>query len=145
MSDIMSLLILICDQMQLDGITFVPSQYHLAVNGRRFLRFLEAEDEGWFRALQIPLAGLSLPQSTEAVSGGQLRDRHTGETVTWLPTPMVLPISEQLHDRVASQAYETAAAAAEARTEIEWISPPPGRAMTGQPSPTAQESDLGRR
>ena len=58
MSDIMSLLVLICDQLHLDGIVFVPSQYHLAVQGSRFLRVLAPEAEGWIRALRaFPASG----------------------------------------------------------------------------------------
>lgn len=108
-ADIMSLLILICDQLELDGILFVPSQYHLGVTSRRFLRFLEAEDEGWMRALQVPLAGLPLAEATRMVSEGLLRDESTGETVTWRPMKMVLPISERLHDLVEGDAYEQTA------------------------------------
>ena len=121
--DIISLLILICDQLQLDGITFVPSQYHLAVKGRRFLRFLEPQDEGWVRALQVPLANLPLSHATDLVSEGMLRDSLTGETVAWRPMQMVLPISERLHDRVEGESYEAAAAVAEAQTRIELATP----------------------
>lgn len=120
MPDIMSLLILICDQLQLDGIAFVPSQYHLAVKGRRFLRFLEPQDEGWVRALQLALADLPLDQATDRVAAGLLRNSKSGETVAWRPMQMVLPISERLHDRVEGESYEAAAehAAAQAKFEL---------------------------
>jgi len=123
--DIMSLLILICDQLQLDGIAFVPSQYHLAVKGRRFLRFLDPQDEGWVRALQIALADLPLDQATDLVSGGLLRNSQSGETVTWRPMQMVLPISERLHDRVEGKPYEAAAERTAAETRFELAVPRP--------------------
>lgn len=123
MPDIMSLLILVCDQQQLDGITFVPSQYHLAVKGRRFLRFLSPDDEGWFRALQDHLDGLPLAQATGLVAGGWLRDHRSGEVVSWRPMTMVLPISERLHDLLEERPYEEAAAAAARRTEFDRVEP----------------------
>lgn len=119
MADIMSQLILICDQLELDGIIFVPSQYHLAVKGRRFLRFLEPEDEGWVRALRIALEGLPLAEATSMVAGGHLRDSRSGETISWRPTKMVLPISERLHDRVEGDSYEKVAVAMASSTQVE--------------------------
>ena len=121
--DIMSLLILMSDELQLDGIIFVPSQFHLAVKVRRFLRFLEPEDEGWIRALRVPLEHLSLSQATELVDGGLLVDGLSGEPAIWRPMQMVLPISEQLHDRVEGEVYETAAASSASKHRFELVSP----------------------
>ena len=108
--DIMSLLILMCDQLQLDGIRFVPSQYHLAVKARRFLSFLEARDESWFRAVQDAVANLPLAQATRLVAEGELVDHNTGEAVEWRPMPMVLPISDHLHELVEGDDYQHLAA-----------------------------------
>jgi acetoin utilization deacetylase AcuC-like enzyme len=133
MPDIMSLLILICDQQRLDGITFVPSQYHLALKGRRFLRFLDPRDEGWFRALQSSLADLPLAEATAAVARGALRETGSLQTVRWRPMTMVVPISERLHDRVEGSDYERAAA--EAAEQLGFEPAVPVAATTGRPSP----------
>lgn len=110
--DIMSLLILMCDQLQLDGISFVPSQYHLAVKARRYLSFLDPRDESWFRAVQQALAGLPMDEATRRVADGELVDPDTGETALWRPMTMVLPISDRLHERVESDDFERLAAEA---------------------------------
>jgi len=128
--DIMSLLILMCDQLRLDGISFVPSQFHLAVQGRRFLRFLNPEDEGWFRALRKAVDQLPLAQATELVAGGLLRSSKTKEVVSWRPMQMVLPISDRLHDQVESKAYTQAAAASASELAFELIGP---QGATGVP------------
>jgi hypothetical protein len=121
--DIMSLLILMSDQLQLDGISFVPSQYHLAVNARRFLSFLRAQDESWFRAVQEAVAGLPLVQATRLVSDGELVDHNTGEAVEWRPMPMVLPISDRLHELMEDNEYQRLAAESAGVFEVATTSP----------------------
>ena len=121
--DIISLLILISDRLQLDGIVFVPSQYHLAVQARRFLRFLHPADEGWFRALRIPLESIPIDDATDFVASEQMIDVVTGEAVAWRPMQMVFPISDQLHDRVEGNDYEAEATATAAHLRFEIAKP----------------------
>jgi acetoin utilization deacetylase AcuC-like enzyme len=104
--DIMSLLILMADQLELDGLTFVPSHYHLALKARKFLRFLKPADEGWFRAVEGAVGALSLAEATGAVAQGLVQDRKTERPVEWRPMQMVLAISDRLHDRVGGETYE---------------------------------------
>ncbi len=130
--DIISLVILLCDQLQLDGVIFVPSQYHLAIQGRRFLRFLEPRDEGWIRALQAALGKRPLAEATQLVAAGSVRDQRSGEIVSWRPMKMVLPISERLHDRVEGAAYESAAAATASELQFTLAT----EARSGRSTPT---------
>ncbi|MGB6001093.1 MAG: hypothetical protein WBI00_11465, partial [Thermoanaerobaculia bacterium] len=104
--DVMALLILVCDELRLDGILFVPSHYHLAATGKKYLRFLQPEDEARFRALQEATSGLPLGKASQAIDDGTLIDTATGEKVQWRPTTMVLPISDQLHDLVEGEGFE---------------------------------------
>jgi hypothetical protein len=114
----MSILVLITERLELAGILFVPSHYHLGSKGRKFLRFLDPEDEGRLRAIERAVGELPLAQATRAVAAGRLRDRATGEPVAWRPAPMVVPTSQRLRARVHAPGYEAAAAAAAGRHDF---------------------------
>jgi hypothetical protein len=106
LNDVMALLILVCDELRLDGILFVPSHYHLAATGKKYLRFLQPEDEARFRALTEATGGISLGRASQAIDDGKLTDTDSGEAVFWNPTNMVLPISDRLHDLVEGEEFE---------------------------------------
>ncbi|MFQ5350711.1 MAG: hypothetical protein ACE5EG_09740, partial [Thermoanaerobaculia bacterium] len=111
-ADIMSILILITERLELAGILFVPSHYHLGSKGRKFLRFLDPDDEGRLRAIERAVGHLPLVAATNAVAEGRLRDRATGEPAEWRPAAMVVPTTKRLRDRVHGDDYESAAQAA---------------------------------
>lgn len=127
LEEVVSILVLICDRLHLDGIHFVPSHYHLTAQSRRFLRFLDAADEGRFRAVQRAVAGLSLGDATRAIDAGRLIDDTTGEPFRPPPMPMVLPVTSALRRRVEGEEYERRAAEAEARYRLRLAvaDPPP--------------------
>jgi hypothetical protein len=118
LADVMSMLVLITERLELAGILFVPSHYHLGAKGRRFLRFLDPDDEGRLRAIERAVGHLPLPEATRAVAEGRLRGRATGETVEWRPASMVVPTTEALRNRVHSEDYEVAARAAAERYDF---------------------------
>lgn len=106
LQDLIALFVLACDRLQLDGLLFVPSHYHVAVHGRKTMRFLSPADEGLYRALEAPLQGLSLAAAAEAVAAGRVQDAATGTPFVWQPTPMVFPVSERLREEVTGEEYE---------------------------------------
>ncbi len=108
LKEAVALIILLAEQLGLDGILFVPSHYHLAATGKRYLRFVEPGDEAWFRAVDDAVSGLPLAEATAAAEAGRVVDRATGEPAPWRPMPMVLPLSEELERRVTSPDYEAA-------------------------------------
>lgn len=110
LQDLIALFVLACDRLQLDGLLFVPSHYHIAVHGRKTMRFLNAAGEGLYRALEAPLQGLSLAAAAEAVAAGRVQDAATGHPFVWQPTPMVFPVSERLREQVTGEEYERQAA-----------------------------------
>lgn len=110
--DLMGLLVLVCDRLQLDGLLFVPSHYHVAAQGRKTMRFLEPAAEGLYRALQKALASLPLAAAAKAVEAGRVVDAATGEPFAWSPVPMVFPVSERLRALVQGEEYERQVAAA---------------------------------
>ncbi|HVF61836.1 MAG TPA: hypothetical protein VNJ70_18670 [Thermoanaerobaculia bacterium] len=109
-----ALLILAGERLQLDGLVFVPSHYHLASQGKRWLRFVDPAEEGRFRALQEALHGVPLAEATHAVESGRVVEAD-GAPFVWRPAPMVLPLSAALRERVGGEEYEDRAAAAAAR------------------------------
>ncbi len=100
-------LVMVAEILELDGIYYVPSHYHVAAQSRTLVRFLNPEDEAWFRALGSVLAGIPLAEASVAVHNGCVRDARTGEPIGWRTCPMVLPISDRLKERVFGETYET--------------------------------------
>ena len=100
--DAASLLVLMCERLGLDGILFVPAHYHLAAQASGLLRFVEPEAAARFEALRDAVGDLPLGEATRAVDAQKVLDEATGEPVTWEPSPMVIPVSERLARRLAS-------------------------------------------
>jgi len=94
--EIVALLVVICEQLGLDGIMFVPSHYYMAALGRRHLRFVRSEDAAVFQAMSDALASLDLAAATHAIEEGRLVDSKTGEAVPWHTPQMILPVSRRL-------------------------------------------------
>lgn len=115
LQEVVALFVLACDRLQLDGILFVPSHYHVAVHGRKTMRFLEPTDEGIYRALEAALQGLTLAAAAEAVATGRVVDTATGQPFVWRPVPMVFPVSERLREQVMGEGYERRAGAEAAK------------------------------
>ena len=109
--DLIALFILACDRLQLDGLLFVPSHYHVAVQSRKAMRFLSPVDEGLYRALETPLQGLSLSAAAAAMTAGRVIDEATGHPFAWHPVPMTYPVSERLREQVNGEVYERQATA----------------------------------
>jgi len=106
--DILSILVVVCERMELDGVLFVPSHFHLAVQGRRILRGLDPADEATLRQIIRLVEGLPLGSALEAIELGRIRSLETGETIGWRPLSMVMPTSERLRHELESEAYERA-------------------------------------
>jgi acetoin utilization deacetylase AcuC-like enzyme len=118
LEEVTAMLVLVCDRLGLDGVLFVPSHYHMVSQSRRFLRFLEPEHEGLFRALRQAVAGLALGDASRAVAAGRVVDRASGHAFELPNMPMVLPTTDRLRQRVEGDDYEAGAAAAEARQRL---------------------------
>ncbi len=106
LQDLIALFVLICDRLQLDGLLFVPSHYHIAVHGRKTMRFLSPADEGLYRTLERVLQPLPFAEAAAAVAAGRVVDGATGHPFTWRPAAMVFPVSERLREQVTGEEYE---------------------------------------
>ncbi|MEM9596079.1 MAG: histone deacetylase [Acidobacteriota bacterium] len=96
LNDMVALLIAVCDRLHLDGLTFVPSQFHIAVYGKRHLGFLDPETQARFEAMLALFRDTAFEDATRAVAEGRVVDAVTGEVQRWRPEPMVLPVSKRL-------------------------------------------------
>jgi acetoin utilization deacetylase AcuC-like enzyme len=119
LDDVTALLVLICDRLGLDGLLFVPAHYHLAIQGRRVLRFLEPRDEARFAAMTEALGGLPVAEATRAVDDGRLIDATTGEPFELPAMPQVLPVSEKLRRHLEDPRREQRVEAERARHHYE--------------------------
>ena len=106
LNDVVALLVLLCDELQLDGISFVPSHYHLAAASRKYLRFADPKDEAWFQKVSEAMEGLTRAQATAAVAAGRIVRTEDGEPEPWHRMPMVLPISDRLNALADGRDYE---------------------------------------
>ncbi len=104
--DVVALLVVACERLDLDGLAFVPSHYHMAVSSKKVLRFLEPEHEVIFEALRRALRHLPVAEASRAVDEGRVRDLRTGKPYEWQPVPMVLPVSRRLRERFSTDGYK---------------------------------------
>jgi acetoin utilization deacetylase AcuC-like enzyme len=123
--DVVSLLVLVCDRIGLDGLLFVPAHYHMGAQSRKLLRFLEPTHEARFRALRQALGGLGLVAATRAVAEGRVIDETTGHPFEWEPVPMVLPVSDELKRRLLGVGYEAAVERAAGRYQYRLLDSAP--------------------
>lgn len=112
LKDFLGWLVVACETLGLDGIFFAPSHFHVAVQSRRLVRFVEPAHEARMRAFLHALEGMPLHAATRAVESGGLLDLATGRPLQWEAAPMVLPVSESLKQRVYGEDYEARVASA---------------------------------
>lgn len=98
LDDVVALLIVACDRLHLDGLVFVPSQFHIAAYGRSHMKFVKRATQQRFEALLELTRGRDLAAASQAIAAGRVVDAETGETVKWIPEPMVLGTSQRMID-----------------------------------------------
>jgi acetoin utilization deacetylase AcuC-like enzyme len=104
--DTAAVLVVLCERLELDGLVFTPSHYHLAAISRPLAACADPLIEGKFRAVQKAVSGMDLLQATLAVESGKVVDEATGNAVTWEPSRLVIPVSEELKQEFASQKFK---------------------------------------
>lgn len=103
--DVMAWLVVLCGELGLDGLMYMPAGYFVATFGSRFI---DPAHQARLEAMRRALASLRLVEATQAVEAGRVIDAATGEVVRWEPAPMVIPVSSRLRDLVEGPAYEEA-------------------------------------
>lgn len=106
--EMVALLIIACERVGLAGLVVTPSQFHLAVQWQKRLRFVDPRAAARFRAIREAMPGESLVAAAHALTSGRLVDDRTGETCSYEPAPMVYPISDELKAALDLHAYPRA-------------------------------------
>jgi acetoin utilization deacetylase AcuC-like enzyme len=102
LAEIVALMVVMCERIGLDGIMFVPAHYYMAALGRRHLMFMNAGDARSYAAISRAVSGLELAEATSAIDNGRVVDSSDGSVVEWHTPLMILPINEDLRDRLAA-------------------------------------------
>jgi hypothetical protein len=104
--EMVALLIIACERVGLAGLVVTPSQYHLAVQWQKRLRFIDPRAGARLRAIREATAGHGgLAAAARAIADGRLVNSMTGETCSYEPAPMVYPISDELKAALDPEAY----------------------------------------
>jgi len=106
-------LVLVCDRLKLDGILVVASRYHPAASAHGEMRCLDPDDEARLHSLARALQGVARAEAARLAESGGLIDAVTGETISFRPMTLVLPISPALVARFESADYRTRSRAGE--------------------------------
>jgi hypothetical protein len=100
------MLVMACERLGMDGLTFLPAHYHVAAQARGLLEFLDPADEAMFAALAGVIGSYSLATSAAMLAAGRVVREDTGERVSWKPSRMVLPVSDALKKHVRGPDFD---------------------------------------
>jgi len=118
LKEVFGWLIVVAEVLELDGIYYVPSSYHVAIQSRRQVRFLKPEDEAMIQALEELFSGMTLAEASNLVADGRVVDAATSKILEWQGYPMVLPVSEALRERVTGEEYKARVAEAKSKLDM---------------------------
>jgi len=110
--DTAAVLIVACERMDLDGLVFTPTHFHLARMVQPLASFADPVNQARLAALLHTVRNLRLIEAARAVEKGKVTDGATGEAAMWIPAPMVIPVAPYLKDFYLSAEYEAQVAAA---------------------------------
>ncbi len=105
--EVVAWVVLLCEQLGLDGLVSVPSQYFMAVVARHHVEFLDPVARARLGALLQVLGGLPLAGAEQALAEGRVREPETGKVVRWEPAVSVFPVSERMRARLRGLPAET--------------------------------------
>src|SRR5690606_15036763 len=103
--EVVALLIIACERVGLAGLLVTPSQYHLAVQWQKRLRFVDPRAAARMRAIREAMPGMSLTHAALALAAGRVVDDRTGEACSYEPAAMVFPLSDELKAELAPETY----------------------------------------
>ena len=112
---IVGLLVLVAEQLGLDGVANVPAHFYLVALGRKHLRFVDPARQAQADALTAVLGERPLAEAQRKLEEGRVVDAATGAPVVWEPAAMVIPVSAGLRERMDGEEYAEAVRVARAR------------------------------
>jgi acetoin utilization deacetylase AcuC-like enzyme len=126
LKEVLGWLLVVAEMLDLDGIYYAPSSYHVAAQSRTVVRFLKPEHEARFREMERLLEGVPLGVASQKVERGELVWSDSGEPLTWEGYPMVLPVSDRMKELVYGSGYEERVAAESGRVRLRLAGDPTG-------------------
>jgi hypothetical protein len=91
----------LCRTLDVDGLAFRSSHFHMAALARRHLRFLDPGDQDRFRRILALTQGQTLAQASRSVAAGEVVDPGPPpRALRWVDVPMVVPVSPRLKRRL---------------------------------------------
>jgi acetoin utilization deacetylase AcuC-like enzyme len=94
--DTAAVLVVLCERLELDGLIFTPSHFHLAAMSRPLALNPDPIQEGRFQAVMALLKDVRLREAALLVERGGVLDLDTGQEMPWKPSPLVIPVSPGL-------------------------------------------------
>lgn len=104
--DVASILDVATARLKLDGLSFVPSHFHVAWMARNQAQFIDPVARGKFRALRKYLRDVSLAEASAAVAEGLPTE--DGDLIRWTPSLMVRAHSPELLEWIRSTERQAA-------------------------------------
>ncbi len=123
LKEVFGWLVVAAEMLELDGIYYVPSSYHVAIQSRRRVRFLKPEHEALIQALEQLFADRTLAEASPLIDEGRVIDEQSGEPLQWSGYPMVLAVSDRLRERVTGEEYDDRVAEELSRLELALAEP----------------------
>ena len=103
--DTAAVLIVACENLELDGLAFTPSHFHLACLADPQSLFLDPRRQARFLALRRATAHLRVEEAARALREGRILDTRTGRPARWEPGLMILPVAEEMKAYFAGRDY----------------------------------------
>jgi acetoin utilization deacetylase AcuC-like enzyme len=110
--DIGAVLVVLCERLELDGLVFTPSHFHLATLARPLALDRDPALEGRFQAIQKAVRGTPLREAAVAVESGRVVELPSGDPLRWQPTPLIIPVGKHCRAHFESDGYRLEAARA---------------------------------
>jgi acetoin utilization deacetylase AcuC-like enzyme len=96
LGDVASLLILVTEHLGLDGMSFIPTHFSLVLQSWSHIRCVDPVRQGQTEALIEVLGRRDFLRAVELATTGQVVDEASGQSWSWEPTPVCVPVSEAL-------------------------------------------------
>lgn len=116
--DTAAVLVVLCERLELDGLLFTPSHFHLAARSRPLALNPDPLKEARFQAVMSLVKGLRLWEAAAIVDRGGIQDAASGEGLTWEPSPLVSPVSRRAKDHFEAREFTDQVQAALARCRL---------------------------
>ncbi len=106
--DTAAVLVVLSERLDLDGLTFTPSHFHLAALSRPLAVCPDPAMEGHFQAVQKAVSGMDLRQASLAVESGRVVEASTGQVLHWTPSRLIIPVGQKMKRRFSSPEFRKA-------------------------------------